>query len=132
MTAIITQPREVWILKGIVRNPSSYHVNLLYPELGDPEYRIYDEKPSKTVAGYFAGYREPTETTLSLEGWLTANPGCTIHMLGEAEDSTLYDRWHKFINQPGSLITRIQEIADAAYDQGILGQLLEALEERRS
>lgn len=130
-----TKLAEVWVVKGIVTDPSDYKtspqlVNREPPRRGDPEYRFYAADPTDSSG------LELLATFLSLERGLSHFNGAIVHVVEDPpEDKTLYDRWEDFVNasvhKMNGYPDTLQTIHECAYEQGILGSLLDALEQRR-
>jgi hypothetical protein len=141
LSASPPSPLEIWIVKGIVTDPSAYdRIDERLqsrpkageqrfqprPKVGDPEFRVFDSDPDST-AGCLS-----SSDFLDLETILRTYPDATVHFVQEEPPEVeLYNRWERFV-QVGSLFDRVEEIRIAAYEQGVLGPLLDALEERRA
>jgi hypothetical protein len=130
-------PQEVWVVKGIVTDPSvySYYVDI-HPDItelplkGDPEWRFFDSDPSygdNESQGCLS-----SSDFLTLEHGLAAHDGYIIHYVAASPpDVLLMNRWEKLMNNSGSWATLLDRIADEAYEEGILGTLLDRLEKPR-
>jgi hypothetical protein len=126
--------REVYVVKGIVTDPSAYddhdHVrthSLEPPRVGDPEWRFFDVDPTALAV---ESVTAASADFLSLEDGLSHFSGAIIHYIdAPQEDVTLYERWESFVQRPGSVFDRLSNVRDAAYEQGILGSLMDALDQ---
>lgn len=125
-----TSPPEVWIVKGIVTDPSDYDDSHELPasklcplKIGDDEWRVYSYDPTD------ASGPELFSQHLTLETALAAHGGSIVHLVQEPpEDVILYERWAALrdVYSPTDILQRVR---DAAYQQGILGTLLDAMEQ---
>jgi hypothetical protein len=145
------QPKEVWIVKGIVTDPQAYadspqvtrYLDPLHdsvpslPRRGDPEYRVFDVDPTTYSADDSEHY---PDTFLTLDAALSHVSGAIVNLVEDPpEDKTLYDRWESWCEgfrtgpkgRMNIFMNFAQEICDASYEQGVLGPLLDGLEQRR-
>ena len=130
----IGKPPEVWVIKGIVTEPMAYlgycdtHGCSL-PRRGDPEWRFCDTDPATGNLGSSADF-------LKLEHGLEEYDGYIIHYAEDDVQLGLYERWTAIVDSteasPGRWPNLLGEICDAAYEQGILGTLIDGIEGRRS
>lgn len=112
-------PDEFWIVRGIVTDPESYDEPC---EQGDVEWRFYDSPPDQSP-GSSADY-------LRLEQGIKENDGAVFHFVDEPpEDAELFRRWQDHVGASGSWSDLLDLIRDAAREQGILGPLLDGLDQ---
>jgi hypothetical protein len=121
----LAQRPEIWVVKGVVTDPTNYRGHAYEPSVGTPEWRVYDVDPASRDSP------PPCTLHLELEELLRAHDGYVFNFVEEPpEDAKLFSRWASTILQWKSWRDLLDDIRDAALEQGILGQLLDGLDQR--
>lgn len=129
-----TTPPEVWVVRAVVTDPTAYRDYFVSrgrsaPRAGDPEWRFHDCDPDTS-----AGCASSTDYADLADG-LRDHSGYLIHYVGDDPSLGLYERWEAYaalrVNSHHSYRDILDEVRDAAHEQGVLGPLLEGLEQRQ-